>query len=348
MTTTGNTSTVSTVCTSAKIDIVISVINYRTADLTIACMASALAELRQAAGQGISGHLVVVDNASGDGSAEAIEAWIAQEAADAPLSFVRSPSNSGFSGGHNIGMGHMAAEFYLLLNSDGLLRPGFLSTILTAARARPEMGFFAPRIEHDDGTPQVSAFRFASPASEFIRAINSGPVTRALAHRKVAIGLDPDEAQIDWASFACILIRGTMADQIGPMDEGYFLYFEDAEYCLRGRRDGWRVAWVPEARMVHFRGGSGPVKTLEKQLKRMPGYFYASRSRFLYQAHGRGGLILANLLWYLGRGLIQVRRLLGKRVRPAVQAEARDIWINAFDPLGPRLAPHEISTRDAS
>jgi N-acetylglucosaminyl-diphospho-decaprenol L-rhamnosyltransferase len=325
-------------------DIVVSVINYRTADLTISCLASALEEIARAGAEGIRGHVVVTDNASGDGSAEAIEAWIARQAADAPVTFLRSDTNTGFSGGHNIGMGHMPAEFYLLLNSDGLLRPGFIATILAAARARPEMGFFAPRIEHEDATPQVSTFRFASPTSEFMRAINSGPVTKALRRREVAIGTDPGEAEIDWASFACILIRGAMVEQIGPMDEGYFLYFEDAEYCLRARRAGWRVAWVPEARMVHFRGGSGPVKELERKRKKMPGYFYASRARFFYQAHGRGGLIRANLMWHLGRGLTQLRRLIGKPVRPAVENEARDIWINAGNPLGPRLAPHEIAS----
>jgi hypothetical protein len=100
--------------------------------------------------------------------------------------------------------------------------------------------------------------------------------------------------------------------------------------------------------MVHFRGGSGPVKALEHARKRMPGYFYASRARFFYQAHGQGGLILANLLWCLGRVFTQFRRLAGKPVRPAVQGEARDIWINILNPLGPRLAPHEITARDAS
>jgi GT2 family glycosyltransferase len=354
-------------------DVVISIINYRTPDLTISCLASALDELRRAAADGIAGHVVVVDNASGDGSAERIADWIAQRAATEavepaeiaagggggpeagdtaagksalPVTLLRSPDNTGFSGGHNLGMGHMDAAHYLLLNSDGILRPGFVSTILAAARARPDMGVFAPRIEHDDGTPQVSAFRFASPASEFIRAINSGPVTRLLRRRVVAIGIDPDEAEIDWASFACILLRGEMVARIGPMDEGYFLYFEDAEYCLRARRAGWRVAWVPEARMVHFRGGSGPVKSLEKDRKRMPGYYYASRTRFMRQAHGRAGPVLANLAWHLGRGLTQLRRLAGKPVRPAVKAERRDLWINVLDPFGPRLAPHEIAPGD--
>jgi len=84
------------------------------------------------------------------------------------------------------------------------------------------------------------------------------------------------------------------------------------------------------------------VKALQKAKKRMPGYLYASRSRFFFQAYGRGGLILANALWHLGRGLAQTRRLVGRRVPPAHEGEARDLWINAFNPTGPRLAPHEI------
>jgi N-acetylglucosaminyl-diphospho-decaprenol L-rhamnosyltransferase len=243
--------------------------------------------------------------------------------------------------GHNAGMAFAEAEFYLILNSDAVLRPGFFEAALSAARDRPEIGLFAPRLEDEDGTVQISAFRFAGPLSELMRAAQTGLLTRAFRHRVVALSRGPQEAEIEWASFACILLRGAMVSEIGPMDEGYFLYFEDAEYCLRARRAGWRIAPVPEARIVHFRGGSGPVKALQKAKKRMPGYFYASRSRFLYQAHGRAGLLAANLLWHLGRGVAQARRLLGRAPPPAHEGEARDLWTNAFNPLGPRLAPHE-------
>jgi N-acetylglucosaminyl-diphospho-decaprenol L-rhamnosyltransferase len=183
--------------------------------------------------------------------------------------------------------------------------------------------------------------------SELMRAAQTGPVTSLFRHRVVALSTDPQESYIEWASFACILLRGAMIQQVGPMDEGYFLYFEDADYCLRARRAGWHIAKVPEARAVHFRGGSGPVKALQKSKKRMPAYFYASRSRFLYKAHGRAGLLLANLLWHLGRGIAQMRRLLGRPVPLAHENEAHDLWINAFDPLGPRLAPHEQARPEA-
>ena len=146
--------------------------------------------------------------------------------------------------------------------------------------------------------------------------------------------MPPAAGQIGWASFACILLRGAMVRAIGPMDEGYFLYFEDTEYCLRAARAGWPLAYVPQARAVHFRGGSGPVKAMAAAKKRLPGYFYASRTRFLYQSQGVFGVLSANLAWVLGRGIAQLRRLLAKPVPRSNDRELRDIWINALSPLG--------------
>ncbi|WP_298976342.1 glycosyltransferase family 2 protein [uncultured Roseobacter sp.] len=318
-------------------DIVVSIINFRTADLTLQCVASVLADMGD-----INGHVVVVDNLSGDGSAEMIADWIAAQPDGTPVSLVLSETNSGFSGGHNQGIAAAEADFYLVLNSDAVLRPGFLGNILTAAKADPQAGFFAPRIEYDDGGVQDSCFRFPGPLSEFIRSARTGFVTRIFKTHEVSLGPDPDPAQIEWASFACILLRGEMVRALGPMDEGYFLYYEDVEYCLRAHRAGWRVAHVPQAVAVHFRGGSGPVKTLAKERARLPRYFYSSRTRFLYQAHGRSGLIAANLLWYAGRSIKHLTRLVGKRVAPMAASEGRDIWINAGNPLGPRYAPWEM------
>ena len=233
------------------------------------------------------------------------------------------------------------AQYYLVLNSDAELVPGFLALMLDAADAQPQAGFLAPKLVGEDGGTQVSCFRFATPCSEFIRSARTGIITKALRRYDVSLGADPDPSRIQWASFACILLRHKMVSQIGPMDEGYFLYFEDAEYCLRAQRAGWRVGYVPQARAVHFRGGSGPVKSLASAGKRMPAYFYASRTRFLTQAHGRLGLWAANLAWVAGRGVAQLRRLAGKPVNRLSKSEARDIWTNVTKPLGPRRAPGE-------
>lgn len=308
----------------------ISIINYRTGEMTIAAVASVLDALGDRPAR-----VVVVDNASGDGSADEIAAWI-EATGDGRVELVRSETNSGFSGGHNQGMAAApGADFYLILNSDALLRPGFFDAIEAAAAAHPRAGLIAARLEYEDGTPQQSCFRFASAASELMRGARTGPVTALLKRHVVALDLPPNPAEIEWASFACILLRGEMVRAIGPMDEGYFLYFEDAEYALRARRAGWGVIYEPKARAVHFRGGSGPVKKMQAAKKRMPAYYWRSRTRFLRQAHGPLGPLLGNLAWILGRAIAQTRRLLGKPVPGAHEHEACDIWTGFAAPLKP-------------
>jgi GT2 family glycosyltransferase len=318
-------------------DVVVSIINFRTRDLTLACIRSVLDDL--AGLDGATGEVIVVDNRSDDGSAEAIEDWIAAQSPPVPVRLVRSATNSGFSGGHNQAIAAQRAAFYLLMNSDGLLRPGALGALLAAGRATPAAGLFAPRIEHEDGEVQQSCFGLPNPASELIRGAASGPVTRLLRRFDTALPLPPPPDRIGWASFACILLSGRMIDALGPLDEGYFLYFEDVEYCLRARRAGWRLLHVPDARMVHFRGGSGPVKKLAGERRRLPAYFYASRSRFFHQAWGWPGLLAANLGWMLGRGIAALRPLTGRPRPPGTAGEARDIWTNFLTPLGDRRAP---------
>ena len=310
--------------------IAVSIINYKTGDMTIAAVQSVLDVLGNR-----DGEVIVVDNASGDGSDDQIAAWI-EETGDARVKLVRSVTNSGFSGGHNQGMAAAPdADFYLVLNSDALLRPGFFEPLLAAAEANPKLGLIAPRLEHEDGTPQESCFRFQGVVAEVIRGAESGPISKLLRPFVVPLGLDPDPEDIGWASFACILLRAEMVRQIGPMDEGYFLYFEDSEYSLRAYRAGWRVAYVPEARAVHFRGGSGPVKEMAKAKKRMPAYYWRSRTRFLRQACGPLGPVLGNIAWIIGRGIAHTRRLFGQEVPQSNEAEWRDIWMNVFRPLEP-------------
>lgn len=316
--------------------IAISIINYKTGDMTIAAVASALEALGER-----DGDIVVVDNASGDGSDDQIAAWI-EDTGDGRVKLVRSVTNLGFSGGHNQGMAAApGADYYLILNSDALLRPGFFEGLLSAAEAGPKVGLIAPQLEWEDGEPQVSCFRFAGPISELMRGAETGPVSKLFRHREVAIQNPPDPTQIEWASFACILLNGEMVRQIGPMDDGYFLYFEDTEYALRARRAGWGVIYVPKARAVHFRGGSGPVKDMQAAKKRLPAYFWRSRTRYLRQAHGVTGPMRANLAWMLGRLIAQARRFTGRGVPPIHEHEWGDIWIGFFNPLKPDSEPRK-------
>ena len=205
-------------------DLVISIINFRTARMTIDAAASALAEIA-----GLDARLVIVDNASGDGSVEVLQDWIAALGPEAPVTLVRSATNSGFTGGHNQGFAAHPARAYMIFNSDALLRPGALRILMDALAADPGLGMVAPRLEDPDGTPQLSCFRFDSPLSELIRGAQLGPVTRLLRRWDTQLPQSPDPADLDWFSGCCILIRAEMMAAIGVLDEGHFLYFDDCD-----------------------------------------------------------------------------------------------------------------------
>ena len=314
-------------------EMIVSIINYRTADMTIACIESVLAHTG-----GLDLAVAVIDNRSDDGSAEAIEAWIARQPPGLPVRLVRSATNSGFSGGHNQGFATGPAESYLVLNSDALVRDGALPARLAALRSDPAVGLVAPRLEDPDGTPQRSCFRCPSPLSEVIRGAEISLVTRVLGRWDISLPQDPPPESIGWVSFACVLLRGSMVGTLGPMDEGYFMYCEDIDYCLSARRAGWRIRYLPKARVVHLRGGSAPVKQLAAARRRLPSYFYASRTRYFRRAFGPMGPAAANLGWSAGYVLRHLKLLAGT-VPTRIEREPADLWINFLDPLGDRRAP---------
>jgi len=287
----------------------------------------------------VDGRVAVIDNYSGDGSADKIEAWLDASSIAGRARLIRSKTNSGFSGGNNIGMAALDADFYLLLNSDTLVRPGALGGLLAAAVSRPDAGAIGPRLEDEDGTAQQSCFRFISPLSELLGSASSRPLSRLLGRFEVALPVSDAPIECDWASFACILLRRAAVDAAGPMDEGFFMYFEDAEYCRRFAKAGYATLYDPSARVVHLRGGSSPVKAAMARGGRPPAYYYASRTRYFRKSYGPAGPVAANLMWLFGRMIARLRPLTGKPLRPACKNQASDIWTNWLDPLGDNKAP---------
>jgi hypothetical protein len=303
------------------------VLNYRTPDLVVGCLRSLVPELDPAADCA-----VVVDNESGDGSAERIEAAIAREGWGRAVRLVRAGRNGGFSAGNNAGIAAVRRDAYLLLNSDTWLRPGALAALRRAAAAHPDAGLIGPRLENPDGSAQCSAFRDRSPLGELVEAADTGPLTRWLRRWEVPLRDRAEPDFSDWISFACVLLRRGVVERIGGLDEGYFMYFEDVDYCRRARAAGWRVLRWPEARVVHLQGQSSPAHAARAERRRPPRYYYASRARYFAKFYGRGGLWAANLLWSAGRGISRLRELAG-RPRSACEREWRDIWHNGLHPL---------------
>lgn len=310
------------------------IVNYRTPKLVTDCLASLLPEIN-----GIDARVVVVDNRSDDNSPEVIRAWMATHDVQAKVTFIQSNHNAGFAAGNNIGIKACSAKYYLLLNSDTLIRPGAIRIILDTATTFPEAGFISPRLEWPDGTGQESCFRFPSPLSELCDASDTGLIDRFFGKYIVAMPVQTQIAQPEWTSFACVLIKDEVFHQVGLLDEGYFMYFEDIEFCHRAHQTGWKIVHNPVAHVVHLRGGSSPVKKQTLIKKRVPKYFYESRTRYFYQTYGWLGLTLANLLWWLGRIVSGTRQLLGRPDKAVVERKWLDNWTNWLNPIKPYTVP---------
>jgi N-acetylglucosaminyl-diphospho-decaprenol L-rhamnosyltransferase len=306
------------------------IINYKTPDLVAQCLSSLLTQLEDT-----SFRVVVVDNCSGDDSVAAIEDWITANDHANIVQLIASETNVGFSGGNNLGIRAADADYYLLLNSDTIVRPEAVAKLLATAESNRQAGIVSPRLEWPDGTPQVSCFRYLSPIGEFIGAARTGAITAILKHFDVPLPLSETIVKPDWTSFACVLLRREMLDRIGLMDDGFFMYFEDVEFCRRARKAGWEILHDPRARVIHLRGGSSPVKKNTLERKRLPRYYYMSRSRYFYLAYGRLGMTLGNVLWSMGRGVSKCRELLERRERGVPEKEWRDIWTNWIRPHYP-------------
>lgn len=311
------------------------IINYKTPHLVTGCLESLLPELII-----LDSKVIIVDNYSNDDSCQIISKWIDQNDSLKQIELIVSEENTGFSGGNNLGISHVEAEYYLLLNSDTIVRKGAIELLLNAANKDKKIGLISPRLEWPDATPQESCFRFHSPVSEFTSSAGTGAISQLLKTYSVANPVTSDNSYCDWTSFACVLVKADVFKQIGLMDDKFFMYFEDMAYCYQAKQAGWSILNVPSAHVVHLRGGSSPVKKRAKLRKRLPRYFYESRTRCFYLAYGHFGLLLANIMWTFGFIISLSRSLLSSRYIPnRSTSQWKDIWTNFFNPLRPYIHP---------
>jgi len=296
------------------------VLNYRTPDLSVSCARSVLASLDPERDV-----VLVVDNASGDESVEKLRAEFAGTS-HPEVRVLATERNGGFAFGNNAGIRAVDARAYLLLNSDTLVRPGAIETLFDFLEAHPRAGLVGPRLEFEDGEVQISGFRFHRPITELIAGSATGPIRRLLARWDVPLEVSEQARRVEWVSFAAVMIRTEVIRSLGALDEKYFMYFEDADYCRCATQAGFEVWQEPAARVVHLRGQSSPVKRLHAARQRLPRYYYASRARYFRKQFGWSGWLAANLLWTSGRAVSWLRETLGAKERHTVEHQLWDNW----------------------
>jgi GT2 family glycosyltransferase len=216
------------------------IVSYNTCQLTLEAIASVIDEA------GVE--TIVVDNASSDDSSPCV----ARRFPSACL--IRSEVNLGFAGGVNRAASVASAPALLVLNSDARLEPGALSRMLALLEARPRAALVGPALYYPDGRPQPAAFRFPGLVQV---GLDLFPIERLMDTRvNGRIHAASRPTRIDHPLGACMLIRRAAWDDIGSLDEGYFMYMEEIDWCRRARGRGWEVWHHPGARVIHHGGSS--------------------------------------------------------------------------------------------
>jgi GT2 family glycosyltransferase len=295
--------------------VLIVIVNYRTAGLTVDCLRSLEPEVGSVPGA----RVVVTDNASGDGSAVRIGAAVRENGWEGWASVVPLATNGGFAFGNNAAIRPALASndpprYVLMLNPDTVVRPGALRALVDFMDARPDVGLAGARLEETDGTPHVSAFRFHSVLGELEDGLRLGLATKILSRWSVWAPVPEAPGPVDWVAGACLIVRRAVFDAVGLLDEGYFMYFEEVDFCLRARRAGWPCWYVPSARVVHLVGkSSGVTDVAVARTKRRPAYWFVSRRRFFRARYGRARAALADLVWASAFATYRVRRVLQRK-----------------------------------
>jgi GT2 family glycosyltransferase len=192
--------------------------------------------------------LIVVDNASDDGSAEMVKE------AFPSVRIITNEQRLGFAPNNNIGMRETSGRYLLLINSDAWVQPGAIDKLAAFMDANRQVGICGPRILNPDGSLQLSCRKFPTVRSVLMRRIP--PVRWLLPERILTEHMMEDwdhgsDRTVDWLLSACLLVRRKAVDEVGMMDDAYFLYAEDVDWCWRMWQQGWEVYYVPEAEAFH-------------------------------------------------------------------------------------------------
>jgi len=280
--------------------VLVVVVNYRTGALTVECLRSLAAEVAACPGTQVA----VVDNCSGDGSADVIAAAIEREGWSAWATLLRAPINGGFSYGNNFAVRRALAsadppDAFWLLNPDTQVRAGALSALVDFLHAHPWVGIVGSSLEGSDGVVWAHAFRFPTLLSEVSRGLRLRIVAELLKNHMVMMTMGDTAERVDWLPGASMMVRREVFESVGLMDEGYFLYFEETDFCLAARRANWECWYVPQSRVMHHAGQSTGVTGEQGSLNRRPQYWFDSRRRYFVKNHGWFYAALTDLVWSL-------------------------------------------------
>ena len=255
------------------------IVNWNTHDVLARCLQSLREQsmpraerVGQASGAGLSYEVIMVDNASSDGSVEMVHRefpWVRT---------IANRVNVGFARANNQAIPQSRGRYALLLNPDTLVRPGALETLVSFVDTHPDAGAAGARLVNTDGTLQPSCHPAPTLSRELWRLFHLD-VLHPYSRYPMENWDHDVPREVDAAQGACLLLRRKALDQVGLLDEDYFIYSEEVDLCYRLREHGWKVYWVPQAAVVHHGGQSTRQAATEMFLRLYEGKVLYFRKR---------------------------------------------------------------------
>ncbi len=293
-------------------DVSVIIVSYNTRDLLLQCLTAVLG----AAGS-LTVEIVVVDNASEDGSADAV----AQRFPGVRL--IRNPDNRGFAAACNQGLAEAKGWGLLLLNPDTRVAPNALAEMAAFLKGHPRVGAVGAQLIHEDGRLQNSVANFPTLTTELV---NKSLLRRLFPGRYPGKeGAHSGPVEVESVIGACMMVRREALHAVGPLDEGYFFFLEETDWCYRMRAGGWKIFSLPHVRVVHLQGRSARRDIVSARIE-----YYRSRYRFFALHRSRFSRVVlrvglfirlsAEFLFSLFLSLVTLFSLRKERERLRVQA----------------------------
>lgn len=274
---------------AGAIDLSIVIVSYNVREMLADCLASL-----PAATEGLRTETFVVDNASSDGSAEMVRSRFPEVILDARA------ENLGFTRGNNVALQRARGGYVLLLNPDTEAHAGSLTRLVRFMDDHPRAGACGPKLLNTEGTLQRNGARFPSLLREFVCA--TGLRRLAMRQYELALGYGREDfdqlCQVDQVSGACMLVRRSVMEQVGMLDERFFMFYEEIEWAHRIKSAGWEVWYVPDAVVTHHWMGS-----VRQDSRRMSAELF--KSQVLYYRKTSGPLTVAGIRAVSGLNMLK-------------------------------------------
>lgn len=304
-------------------------VNYNTADLTLGGIAS----LTAATVDGYDVQINVVDNASSGDDAETLENAISMNGWADQVAFYPEQINHGFGRGNNVVLNRLAKsepapDYVFFLNPDASIRPDTLSVLAHFLDDNPKVAVAGARIDNPEtDSTEVSAFRFPTLLTEFVSALQFGPVSRLFSSGLISLGTDVPTSRVDWVSGAAFMARFDALKDVGFFNDAFFLYYEEVDMMRQLHLAGWQTWHVAEAHVLHASGASTGVGREEgPRAKRLPEYWYESWRIYMMKNHGVAYTVLCGGLKILGWSMNRAIRGIQGKKSEAPEAFLGDVW----------------------